>query len=1124
MVRQTLVIAVSVLLLGSAHAVPQPSPANGSKQVPATAEDSISASVVDDARQLSFGSHRFDPKAPGSAYRSGTRAPAGGALRLVQFNDTPRQEWRDGLQSSGYRVIQYYPHNAYLVWGDDAAAGAAEALAEVRWQGIVSPDWKLAPDLKGRLGPIDNVQVLVYDDGNLSNVLAQIEGLGGTVLNSFDAQPDGALKSVIVKIDAGQLAAVHALPQVLWSEFSGPRPIFDDELSSQIVAGNYNASNVVTAPGYIASIGSLGLTGDGVVWAVTDSGIDYANPELSARIVAGHDFPGCPVTASQPGNDNASGGHGTHVAGIIAGAGVVAGGVDANGFHYGIGIAPQADLVALNPICVDSVPWPPAGGWQENSKQAILRNAVGTNNSWTSAEGTNIGYNATARQHDFMVRDGNFDTPTVNDQFMIVFSAGNSGPGASTLTSPKEAKNPIIVAATRNQRVGSIEDLASFSSRGPALDGRVLPTIGAPGEQIASTRRVAGASQCGTAIGAAAPLNNYAFCSGTSMAAPQVSGTAALLTQWWRDNNGGATPSPAMIKALLVNSAVDMSGVAQAVPNNNEGWGRIQLRNAIGQGRTTVRIDQANRLDNVAEVFERSYGVPDSGQPTRITLAWTDAPGAAGANPALVNNLDLEVIAGGQTYRGNVLTNGQSTTGGTADNRNPVENVFLPAGAGAVTVRVIATALPGDGVPNVGDATDQDFALVCSNCAAEPGFTVSMPTTLESVCGNVQVQRPITIGTILGFVNPVTMSSTGLPDPGTVAFSPNPITPPGTTTMTLNTSGVAAGEYTVLATGTSGAIVRSSSFPMFLATQAPAASTLTTPANSATNVAPTTQFVWAAAAQAFDYVVQIATDAAFTNIVRTTTTRGTSWTPSPALNTNTAYFWRVISRNACPTAEMFANGFEDGGASGGGVASATGSLTTQAAPGDCPIGSAPTIVLSEDFEGAAPAWGPEGGSGNASWAITGSFPFAGTMALQGLTPADVAVDHRYVSPVVNLPSVGNGLTLSFQSRQQMEPRGGGCWDGGFIEVSTDGGTTYTQITAGLLTDPYQGPLGNGNLAAPKPAWCGDPQAYLKSVIDLTPYAGMSNVRFRFHVTSDTSVRRAEGWNIDNVEIKRCNGT
>ena len=1126
MIRLTLTLAVAVSAVGIAFAeTTQPSGAVFASSASApSAAPTVDGHRQDDRRQLSIGSMRFDPRDPAQTYRSASRAPNGKALRLVQFQDTPKQEWRDSLQSSGLQIIQYYPHNAYLVWGSDSAASTTDSFSFVRWHGTLSPDWKLSPDLKGRLGMIDNVQVLVFNDGNLSNTLAQIEGVGGQVLNVFDAQPDKALKAVILRIDAGLLSFVNQLPQVVWSEYVGPRPILDDELSAQIVAGNYNASNLVTAPGYIASIAGLGLTGNGVRWAITDTGIDYDNPELGPRIVDGHDFAGCTSPAGRPGDDKSTGGHGTHVAGIIGGAGVVAGGTDANGFHYGIGMAPQVQFVALNPICGGAgASWPPAGGWQENSKQAILRDAVGTNNSWTSGEGTNVGYNATARTHDFMVRDGNFDTPTVNDQFMIVFSAGNSGPGASSLTAPKEAKSPIVVAATRNQRAGSINDLAGFSSRGPAVDGRFLPTIGAPGETIASTRRVAGASSCGTAIGAA-PLNNYSFCSGTSMAAPHVAGTAALLTQWWRDNNGGATPSPAMIKALLVNSAVDMTGPAP-VPNNDEGWGRIQLRNAIGEGLMTVRNDQADVLDTVGQVYERSYGVPDGGKPVRITLAWTDAPGAAGANPALVNNLDLEVIAGGQTYRGNVFSAGQSATGGSSDNRNPVENVFLPAGVGAVTVRVIATTLPGDGVPNVGDATDQDFALVCSNCVSEPGFTVSMSTSAASLCAGTTVERAISVGQVLGFSDPVTMSSTGLPNPGTVGFSPNPVNPPGISTMTVDTTGVAAGSYTITANGNSGAIDRSASFELFLATAAATASTLATPGSSATNVPANVEFSWTASAQAFDYLVEVATDAGFANIVASTVTQQTSWTPPQPLDTSTQYFWRVHARNACGGDVLFAHGFEDGsgiGGGGSGAVSATFSFTTEAAPGDCPIGPVPTIVLSEDFEGAATGWVQQaGGVGTNTWAITSNFPFAGTKALQGV-PASTGSDQRFVSPAgIVLPSVGNGLTLSFQSYQVMEDRTGGCWDGGFIEVAVGGGA-FTQITAGLLTDPYDGPLsGADNPAAGLPAWCGDPQPYLKSVIDLAPYAGQT-VQFRFRATSDGSVNRPEGWNIDNVEIKRCN--
>ncbi len=106
-----------------------------------------SLAIADVPTELSFGSHRFDPVESAKDYRAGAKSTGGKALRLVQFSDTPRDAWRGALEDSGYRVIQYYPHNAYLVWGDDASAGRSSALEFVRWQGIVSPDWKTSPEL-----------------------------------------------------------------------------------------------------------------------------------------------------------------------------------------------------------------------------------------------------------------------------------------------------------------------------------------------------------------------------------------------------------------------------------------------------------------------------------------------------------------------------------------------------------------------------------------------------------------------------------------------------------------------------------------------------------------------------------------------------------------------------------------------------------------------------------------------------------------------------------------------------------------------------------------------------------------------------------------------------------------
>jgi subtilisin-like proprotein convertase family protein len=101
-----------------------------------------------------------------------------------------------------------------------------------------------------------------------------------------------------------------------------------------------------------------------------------------------------------------------------------------------------------------------------------------------------------------------------------------------------------------------------------------------------------------------------------------------------------------------------------------------------------------------------------------VSLAWSDAIGPT-VGDSFVNDLDLEVTAGGQTFKGNVLSGGRSVAGGTADPRNNLENVLLPAGVtGTIKVRVIARNIAGDGIPGNADTTDQDFALVVSNAGA----------------------------------------------------------------------------------------------------------------------------------------------------------------------------------------------------------------------------------------------------------------------------------------------------------------------------------------------------------------------------------------------------------------------
>jgi hypothetical protein len=338
--------------------------------------------------------------------------------------------------------------------------------------------------------------------------------------------------------------------------------------------------------------------------------------------------------------------------------------------------------------------------------------------------------------------------------------------------------------------VGSIDAMYYYSSRGPAADGRWLPTIVAPGDWISSARNDLGFPYCPAIAGT---NNLYCFASGTSMASPHASGVVAIATEWWRSFNGGANPSPAMAKALLVNSAVDMASAN--VPNNSEGWGRINVTTLVSPGVPREYWDQADIFSDTGGqiVLDASVAIP--GQPHKVTMAWTDRPGAVGANPALVNNLDLTVETGGTTYLGNVFAGGWSTTGGTADVKNNLENVFVQAPGSSVIITIDATAIVGDGIPYNGDTTDQDFALVCANCEILPDFYLQTTPDSAEICETPNTHHPSPSAS----VTPSRWRPAATGEP--TATSPQPVTPL-TSLSHQRCGGAAGGSYTVTISGT----------------------------------------------------------------------------------------------------------------------------------------------------------------------------------------------------------------------------------------------------------------------------------------------------------------------------------
>lgn len=676
---------------------------------------------------------RFDPLQGEPDVPADLRADAnsGAGLRLVQFVGPVNDSWLSDLKANGLRPLQYYAHNAYLVWGTRAQVESLAGKPYLRWSGDFHPAYKLNPSLDGFEGKIENVAVTFYNDGAVEATVKALKSYGD-IIQYYAAQPDRAFYTAIVALDAAKLADVARMPAVWALDYASPRPGLDDENANQIVAGNFPGGT--PAVGYYDWLDSKNINGYGVTWADVDTGLYADHPDITGdpalypngingtRVVAYVTYPGAPAANTD------TEGHGSHTAGAIMGDGRhgvhqidPTASQDLSGFFWGTGMAPSATLVVQNALMGSD--WPPAGGWNVLSRDSVLNGAVGSSNSWYTGQYDNA-YTAACREHDFMVRDAVFTTTATAEPIIYVFSAGNGGPNLGTLSEPHASKNPIVVGASSNypRSWASVDDMSDFSSRGPTQDNRYNPQIVAPGDWTTS---MVGNNQasCYGQYPPGTAATYYHYCSGTSMSCPQVAGSSALIVDWWRQEFNGATPSPALVKALLVNGANDMVGgdnggvgTLDNIPNFNTGWGRVNLNNTIRTGVPSVYFDQDTLFASTGETWQYTVAVADSSQPVKCSLAWTDAPGATGANPALVNDLNLVVVNGGNTYLGNVFTGGWSSTGGSADTLNNLENVFLPAGAtGSVNVTVNAANIAGDGVPYNGDDTDQDFALVCYN-------------------------------------------------------------------------------------------------------------------------------------------------------------------------------------------------------------------------------------------------------------------------------------------------------------------------------------------------------------------------------------------------------------------------
>ncbi|GAB4121567.1 MAG: hypothetical protein Fur005_43660 [Roseiflexaceae bacterium] len=655
----------------------------------------------------------FDPlteSTPTTTDQTATRS----TLRLIQLDSPPTEDTPILLAQAGYQPLIYIPDQTYLVRVVDGGnLTMATQTVGVRWLGDFANTYKIAESLDTTLQSSSSdpiaLQIILSSDADLAVATQAIGMFGGNILSQRSSMHGMVLR---VDLPSNAIRSIIARDDVLWVEQALPLRVHNDQ--ARAIVG-------ITAARQELSW----LTGAGQIVAVTDTGLDQQgnlSSDFSGRVVAGF-APNAMNSGCSTNVWSDYGGHGTHVSGTILGSGTLS----PSGINYA-GMAPEARLV------VQSV---------ASSTSTSFLDCFPSDDSFLSKA-----YNAGAR-----VQNGSFGSSVSgaydsfaqlvdeflwnNPQHLFVVSAGNSGEDADnngvvdsdSMESPAVAKNVIAVGASENTRPPSgtncsfsgdpvenfcwnayllifgttlandfVSDnasgMAAFSARGPADDGRIKPDIVAPGTNIISTRSHQAEATYDNIVN-----SDYAYLSGTSMSAPVVSGAAALVRQWLSVSRSISSPSAALVRALLLNGTTDLTPgqygtgsireIPAAWPNNVQGWGRLNVAGSVELSNSAITL-----IDNSSGLQTNGSNTSTinltNGQTVRITLAWTDYPGTPLAGKALVNDLDLEVVApNGTTQYGNQSASLGSCRSANADRCNTAESIsFTASSSGTYTVRV----------------------------------------------------------------------------------------------------------------------------------------------------------------------------------------------------------------------------------------------------------------------------------------------------------------------------------------------------------------------------------------------------------------------------------------------------
>jgi serine protease AprX len=669
------------------------------------------------------------------AYKSAPRLKPGPHHYIVQFVGPIKQKWLTEARKLGANFVQPYEGFSYIANLKPKAVAAVSKLPFVRWLGHLPYSARLSPHAvsgaerkPGERKPevprtrfrngVYTVQFFLPAQADKAakevkklgfEILEKRKGSDILIVQTTRSTP----KSIERQLDL--LSRVHGVSQI--TERAIPRKSND---RAALIMGT--AAALAVNPG-------LGLSGDGEIIAVADTGLDSGepdnmHPDFVGRIAFIKSYPITPDFRSSINNPGANdgpadldSGHGTHTAGSVLGDGSGSSNLPGlsgpvRGLSYRSRLVFQAieqemkwkrrvDLTRNGRFVLSGIPLDISVLFRD----AYAKGARIHSNSWG---GGNPGeYDEQCKQLDEFV----WKKP----DFCILFAAGNDGTDRNangvidlgSVTSPGTAKNCITVGASENDRpqfqetygeswpddypvnpiksdrmANNPNQIVAFSSRGPTADGRVKPDVVAPGTYILSTRsRMIADNNFGW--GRFEPSKLYMYDSGTSMATPLTAGGVGVVREYLRTRQRIASPSAALLKASLVASAVFLGGPASRF-DSNQGYGRVNLDSILAPAMpVSVRFIEEAGLQT-GQMNQRTIKVMSAGSALRIVLAYSDFPGSA-----LVNNLNLVVRApNGRIFVGN----GGAPSAGTFDTKNNLELVHIAdAAAGDYRVQVIAS-------------------------------------------------------------------------------------------------------------------------------------------------------------------------------------------------------------------------------------------------------------------------------------------------------------------------------------------------------------------------------------------------------------------------------------------------